>query len=170
MNYAKIKKYDISNGPGIRMSLYVSGCTHHCKGCFNPTTWNFNAGNKWTKEIEDKFIEDCKDPKITGVSILGGEPLQQDFMTMYNLLQRIKKETNKPIWLWTGYRINEIPYMMTILISTFVDVLIDGQFEMDKKDLKLKYCGSTNQRVIDVKQTLKSIEKGKGEIILYEQA
>ena len=167
MNYSGIKRFDISNGPGIRMSLYVSGCTHHCKGCFNPTTWNFNAGDEWTQEVEDKFIEDCKDDKITGVSILGGEPLQQDVNTMFKLLYRLKTEVKKPIWLWTGYSFDDLPLSVVPLI-TLIDVLVDGQFEIDKKDLNLKYCGSTNQRVIDMKETLKVMEQG--EIVLYEQA
>lgn len=165
MNYARIKYYDISNGPGIRHSLYVTGCTHYCKGCFNQEIWSFKSGQEWTKEVEDKFIEDCKDSKVTGISILGGEPLQQDFLSIYTLLKRLKTEVNKPIWLWTGHKIEELSFALLSMLNEFIDVLIDGKFEEDKKDIKLKYCGSTNQRVIDIKETFKHKE-----IRLYEKA
>lgn len=165
MNYCKIKNFDISNGPGIRVSLYVSGCTHYCKNCFNKDTWDFNSGIKFDNIEKDKFIEFCKNEKITGVSILGGEPLQQNYLEMFDLLKDIKTKVNKPIWLWTGYKFEEITYDKKQMIFNFVDVLIDGKFEEENKNINLKYCGSTNQRVIDIKQTIK-----KGEITLYEEA
>ena len=143
MKYAKIRKLDVTNGPGVRTTLFVSGCTHNCEGCFNKEQQDFNYGNEFTKEIEDEFIELTKSRQIKGVNILGGEPMQQimdDYLL--NLLKRIKAETNKPIWLW----------------SKEVDILIDGKFELDKRDIMLKYRGSANQRVIDVK---KSLEEGK---------
>lgn len=96
MNYSKIKWHDISNGPGVRASLFVSGCTHKCKGCFNEVTWDFNYGDKWDTQTENKFIEHLKKPEIAGVNILGGEPLQQD-ETLLKLLKRIRKEVQKPI-------------------------------------------------------------------------
>lgn len=165
MYYGKIKNFNIANGPGIRTTLFVSGCLHHCKGCFQPETWNFNYGEEWTKEVEDKFIEYCKDDNITGVSILGGEPLDQNFIIMLDLLRRIKVEVKKPIWMWTGYKFEELATYQKQMLEDFVEVLVDGRFEEDKKDLSLKYCGSKNQRVIDIKKTFE-----KKEIVLYEEA
>ena len=159
MNYAKIRKLDVTNGPGIRTTLFVSGCTHNCEGCFNKEQQDFNYGNKFTKETEDEFIQLTKNKQIKGVNILGGEPMQQIMDdTLLNLLKRIKLETDKPIWLWSGYTFEEIvnnPKRLEILRE--VDVLIDGKFEVDKRDIMLKYRGSSNQRVIDVK---KSLEQG----------
>ncbi|MGL4772326.1 MAG: anaerobic ribonucleoside-triphosphate reductase activating protein [Clostridium sp.] len=156
INYAQIRKFDVTNGPGIRTTLFVSGCTHNCKDCFNTEQQNFNFGNKWTKEVEDNFIDAINSSQVVGVSILGGEPLQQiNDVTFLNLLIRIKEETNKPIWLWSGYTFEEIiknPKRFEILKN--VDVLIDGKFEIENKDLMLKYRGSSNQRVIDVKKSL----------------
>ena len=134
MNYAKIRKLDVTNGPGIRTTLFVSGCTHNCEGCFNKEQQDFNYGNKFTKETEDEFIQLTKNKQIKGVNILGG------------------------IWLWSGYTFEEIvnnPKRLEILRE--VDVLIDGKFQADKRDIMLKYRGSSNQRVIDVK---KSLEQG----------
>ena len=159
MNYAKIRKLDVTNGPGIRTTLYVSGCTHNCEGCFNKEQQDFNYGNKFTKETEDEFIQLTKNKQIKGVNILGGEPMQQIMDdTLLNLLKRIKLETDKPIWLWSGYTFEEIvnnPKRLEILRE--VDVLIDGKFQADKRDIMVKYRGSSNQRVIDVK---KSLEQG----------
>lgn len=159
MKYAKIRKLDVTNGPGVRTTLFVSGCTHNCEGCFNKEQQDFNYGNKFTKETEDEFIELTKNRQIKGVNILGGEPMQQIMDdTLLNLLKRIKLETDKPIWLWSGYTFEEIvnnPKRLEILRE--VDVLIDGKFQADKRDIMLKYRGSSNQRVIDVK---KSLEQG----------
>lgn len=164
MNYAKIKWFDIANGPGVRASLFVSGCTHKCPGCFNEEAQDFNYGNPWTKEIEDKFIEHLKKPEIAGVNILGGEPLQQvKDNSLLNLLTRIKTEVDKPIWLWTGYTweqiihtVNETLNEKLMLTIGCVDVLIDGLFIEKEKDLSLLYRGSRNQRVIDVKSSLRT--------------
>ena len=159
MKYAKIRKLDVTNGPGVRTTLFVSGCTHNCEGCFNKEQQDFNYGNKFTKETEDEFIQLTKSIQIKGVNILGGEPMQQIMDdTLLNLLKRIKLETDKPIWLWSGYTFEEIvnnPKRLEILRE--VDVLIDGKFQADKRDIMLKYRGSANQRVIDVK---KSLEQG----------
>ena len=157
MKYAKIRKLDVTNGPGIRTTLFVSGCTHNCKDCFNKEQQDFNYGEEFTKEIEDEFIEYTKARQIKGVNILGGEPMQQvKDNTLLNLLKRIRIETNKPIWLLSGYTLEEILRDEKRLeILKEVDVLIDGRFEADKRDIMLKYRGSSNQRVIDVKRTLK---------------
>lgn len=165
MKYAKIRKYDISNAPGICTTLFVSGCTHNCDECFNKEQQDFNYGNEFTKEIEDEFIEYVKSKQVKGVNILGGEPMQQLMDdTLLKLLKRIKLEVNKPIWLWSGYTFEEIvnnPKRAEILRE--VDVLIDGKFEADKRDLMLKYRGSSNQRIIDVKKSLEAKE-----VVLYE--
>ena len=162
MNYAQIRKYDVTNGPGIRTTLFVSGCTHNCPECFNKEQQNFKYGYKWTKEVEDDFINKCSNNSVVGVSILGGEPLQQDPVIMKNLLSRIKMESKKEIWVWTGYTYEEIlEDENKRCLLEFIDVLIDGKFELDKRNLNLKYRGSSNQRVIDVKKTT-----GSNEIIM----
>lgn len=147
MNYSLIREMDVTNGPGIRVTLFVSGCTHNCNGCFNKEQQDFNNGELFTKETEDLFISYVKNDIVVGVNILGGEPLQQD-ITLYSLLKRIKRETNKSIWLWTGYTLDTIP-VNKLSILDYIDVLIDGRFELDKRDLKLKYRGSKNQNVYD---------------------
>ncbi|WP_291708384.1 4Fe-4S single cluster domain-containing protein, partial [Clostridium sp.] len=104
MNYGKIRKFDVSNGPGVRATLFVSGCTNNCEGCFNKDLQDFSYGEKWTKDIEDDFIKQVMNPNIVGVNILGGEPMDQiRDKDLSNLLKRIKLETNKSIWLWSGY-------------------------------------------------------------------
>lgn len=157
MNYAQIRKFDVTNGPGVRTTLFVSGCTHKCDGCFNDEQQNFNYGNEFNKETEDEFIKYTLNPQIKGVNILGGEPMQQTKdNTLLNLLKRIKKETAKPIWLWSGYTYEQIlsdPKKLELLNE--VDVLIDGKFQIANRNISLKYRGSSNQRVIDVKKSLK---------------
>ena len=145
MNYSLIREMDVTNGPGVRVTLFVSGCTHNCKECFNYEQQNFKYGKKFTKETEDEFISYMKKDIISGANILGGEPLMQDD-SLYNLLKRIKEETNKNIWLWTGYEMQEIPLNQRKVLD-YVDVLIDGRFELDKRNLNLKYRGSENQKV-----------------------
>ncbi len=158
MNYSKIRKFDVSNGPGIRTTLFVSGCTNNCEGCFNKDLQDFNYGDKWTKETEEEFIGYVKNPNVKGVNILGGEPMEQiQDKDLFNLLKRIKEETKKSIWLWSGYLYEDIIKNENRLsILSLADVLIDGRFEIDKRNMSLKYRGSSNQRVIDV---LKSFEK-----------
>lgn len=164
MNYATMKPLDTANGKGVASTLFVSGCTHECKGCFNREAQNFNYGELFTKEKEDEFIHNIQHPQVRIASILGGEPMQQPSTEMLQLVKRIKEETGKDIWMWTGYTWEELmdmPDKMTIL--SYIDVLIDGKFELDKKDLMLKYRGSSNQRVIDVQKTLE-----EGRIISFE--
>jgi anaerobic ribonucleoside-triphosphate reductase activating protein len=149
MNYSQIRDMDIVNGQGIAVSLFVSGCPNHCKGCFNQDTWNFNSGKEWTKEVEDKFIELCKRPYIDCVSFLGGEPLAQG-LDIIKLLTRVKKEVGKPMYVWTGYTYEyikeKLPAIYDVLVWCGV-YLIDGRYEEDKKDLMLKLRGSSNQRI-----------------------
>lgn len=157
MNYAQIRHYDVANGPGVRASIFVSGCTHNCKNCFNKEAQDFNYGNLYTKEVEDKFMKYVLDDNTKGVSILGGEPLMQTMDdSLLNLLKRIKKETNKEIWLWSGYTYEEaILSEKRKEILNYVDVLVDGRFEEENKSLLIKFRGSTNQRIIDLNKTRK---------------
>lgn len=154
MNYAQIRKYDVANGIGIRTTLFVSGCTHNCPNCFNKEYQKFTYGNKWNKEVEDNFISLCKNENVSGISILGGEPFQQDVDVLRNLLRRIKTEVNKPIWIWTGYQYGEWEDCYNSCLE-YIDIIVDGRFIETKKDLSLKWRGSSNQRIIDVKKTRK---------------
>lgn len=156
MNYAKIKKYDVSNWSGVNSTLFVSGCYFKCKGCFNKPAQSFTYGNEFTKDIEDLFISYIKDEHVQGVNLLGGEIFHQDLNIIHKLVKRIKEETNKPIYIWTGFVWENLIKNKEILnILQYVDVIIDGQFEEDKKDLMLKHKGSLNQREIDVAESLK---------------
>jgi anaerobic ribonucleoside-triphosphate reductase activating protein len=164
LKYAEIKKFDVANSPQIGSTLFVSGCNFHCEGCFNEIAQDFNYGEEWTKETEDKFICYLKHPQIKHANLLGGEIMQQDSKTILNLVKRIKNETDVSIWTWTGYLFENLIQMSDKLeILKYIDVLVDGQFELSKRDLKLKYKGSSNQRVINVQESLK-----RGEVILYE--
>lgn len=152
MNYAQIRQYDIANGEGIRTSLFVSGCNFKCKGCFNKDYQNFNYGNPFTNETESQILNYVNDDCISGLSILGGEPLEQD-ETLYNFLKKAKL-SGKTIWLWTGFKFESLNPDQKKLVENCVDVLVDGQFKEQLKDMRLKFRGSSNQRVIDVKKTL----------------
>ena len=153
MNYAQIRKFDISNGPGVRASIFVSGCRHGCDGCFNKEYWGFDSGQKYTWKTKKEMLKNISDDKVVGLSILGGEPFQQDDDGLIDLCSLINftKSLGKTVWVWTGYTIEELKAKDDILINFIlkrIDVLVDGKFEKDKKDLNLKYCGSTNQKVI----------------------
>ena len=151
MRYAQIRDMDIVNGKGIGATIFFQGCSHHCKGCFNSSTWDFNGGKEWTKEVEDEFIEICKREYIDHVSLLGGEPLDQPIDELITLLNRVKIEVGKPIWLWTGYTFMYIenspshPKFSDVL--DYVDYVIDGEFIEELKDLNLPYRGSSNQNI-----------------------
>lgn len=148
MRYRSIRKMDIANAEGIACSLFVQGCSHHCDGCFNPETWDFHSGKKWNANIEDQFIELCKDPHIDHISILGGEPFDQD-EELYDLLKRIKEEVGKPIYVWTGYTCGNLPLLGDKCVcDDLIDVLIDGEFIQSERDLNLHLRGSGNQRII----------------------
>ena len=155
MRFADIKNYDVTNGPGVSTSLFVSGCSHECNGCFNKDLWSFRYGGEFTKEMEERFIRMCNDPVVSTISILGGEPLDQG-VEMFYLINKLR-HIGKPIWLWTGYTFEQIKdeYYKRSIIE-LVDVVIDGKFEIDKKDFNLKYRGSSNQRIIDSKASLKA--------------
>lgn len=154
MNYAKIIKEDLANGLGVRVSLFVSGCTHKCKGCFNKEAWDFNYGKIFDKETEDKIIKFLSDDKIKGLSLLGGDPLMKKNRTTINkLIKRIKKELpTKDIYVWTGYtfeELEEIEDKELKEILTNIDFLIEGRFVEELKDRKCYLRGSTNQRIFE---------------------
>lgn len=165
MRYCKIKPNDVANGSGIVVSLWTQGCPHRCKGCHNQETWDFKGGEEFTHKEADEILEMLdKDGIKRDLSILGGEPLcPANYSGVMNLLSVIKSERpHTKVYLWTGYTLDELLKKYYIREFKNIDVLIDGKFEEDKKDLSLKYCGSTNQRVINMKETIKQ-EK----IILY---
>ena len=162
MNYADIKRVDVANGEGVRVSVFVSGCNHHCKGCFNQCAWDFNYGNKFTEKEIDKVIEYLDHDYINGLSLLGGEPLEkQNQIGLLPLVKKVKEKfPNKDIWCYTGFDFEKdvVENMSknndtTKELLKYIDVIVDGKFEEDKKDLKLKFRGSSNQRVLDVKQS-----------------
>ena len=166
MKYAKIRKMDISNGEGVRVSLFVQGCSFHCKNCFNPETWDFNKGKEFTTAEIQKIIELADKDYIAGLSVLGGEPLHNNNVDeVFHIVATFKEKfPNKDIWLWTGFKFEDaIKDSKRKSILCNIDVLIDGQFEEDKKDLTLKWKGSSNQRVIDCKKSL-----AENKIILKE--
>jgi anaerobic ribonucleoside-triphosphate reductase activating protein len=156
MRYAKIRSEDIANGPGIRVSIYVQGCSRHCPGCFNPETWDFNGGRIFNRRVKIQFLELArKNKSIVGFSILGGEPLQQG-EDMLDLVKSMKEEyPDKTIWMWTGYKYEELDDEQREIIS-YIDVLVDGEFVQDSKCPNKKFRGSDNQRIIDVKKTLET--------------
>lgn len=164
MNYADLRPFDATNGIGIGTTLFVSGCLFHCKGCFNKETWDFNYGKPFTKEVEDYFINCAKNPHINHISLLGGEVFYQDLDTILNLVKRIKTEVNKPIWVWSGFIYEEIiKSKAKSTILQYIDVLVDGQFKQELKDINLKFRGSSNQRIINVQESLK-----QNKVIKYE--
>ena len=162
MKYNKIRKMDIANGPGIRVSIFMQGCSFHCEGCFSEETWDFNKGKEFTDETIKKVIELCDNPTIKGLSILGGEALHPKNIEGTTKLAKAFKEKypNKNLWVWSGFTFDD--YLKDKEVLKYVDVLVDGQFQIKNRNPKLKYCGSTNQRVIDIKKSLK-----KGEVVLF---
>ena len=171
MNYADIKRIDVANGEGVRVSVFVSGCNHHCKGCFNECAWcfnecawDFNYGNKFTEKQEEEVLKDLDHDYISGLTLLGGEPLEP--ANQEGLLPLVKKAKekfpDKKIWCYTGFDFEkDVVGKMAKQSETtkellkYIDVVVDGKFEEDKKDLKLKFRGSSNQRILDVQESLK---------------
>lgn len=174
MNYANIKKTDVANGPGIRVSLFVSGCTHRCKGCFNSEAWDFDYGREYTRETEEEILQALEPDYIRGLSVLGGEPMEPENRgTVLKLLKAVRKRyPQKSIWCYTGY-----DYEKDLLVWArgrgcggteswadrtvrelldCIDVLVDGEFVEEKKNLRLAFRGSENQRLIDVKKSLQA--------------
>lgn len=156
MNYMQINTADVANGPGVRVSLFVSGCTIHCKGCFNPATWDFGCGTLYTSETEAKILAALSQPHIRGLSILGGEPLDQDPADLVSLVEKAKQlYPGKDIWIWTG---REFEAIRNHPLTKLIDVAVCGEFKIDERDITMKnqFRGSRNQRVIDVQASLNS--------------
>lgn len=170
MNYSQLITCDTANGEGVRTSLFVSGCTNHCPGCFNQEAQDFNYGKLYTQDTENILLDCIKQPYISGLSILGGDPLCQDDMGLItlNFLAHKVHSLGKTVWLWTGFKWEDFNFtnnfsLQSLLLSA-CDVVVDGPFIEAEKDLTLAFRGSRNQRIIDVRETL-----GKGEIILYKE-
>lgn len=160
MNYATIKFYDVANGTGVRVSLFVSGCRHHCKGCFNAETWDFAYGEPYTQEIEDSILEGLKPDYITGLSLLGGEPFEPENQpALTALLRRVKTELpEKTVWCYTGYTYDTdlakggtVFTDVTKEMLSYIDILVDGEFVEEQRDLMLRFRGSRNQRILTLK-------------------
>lgn len=155
MRYAQIRRYDVANGPGIRTTFFVTGCRHNCYNCFNKEYQDFNFGEIWTDKETREVIDYLKLDEVKGLTVLGGEPFQNE-IDLFKILRDIKKESSKDIWIYSGYTFEEIlkdENKKNLL--ELVDVLVDGRFVEALKDLKLKFRGSSNQRIIDVQKSLK---------------
>ena len=172
MNYATIKNCDIANGPGVRVSLFVSGCTHRCPGCFNEVAWDFDYGQPFNQGVIDLILSMLKPPHIKGLTILGGEPFEpQNQGPIVELLRQVKaKYPEKSIWAFSGYLFDKdiLPGKLgdpavTKEFLSYLEVLVDGRFVMEKKDLSLRFRGSSNQRIIHVPSSLE-----RGEVVLWE--
>ena len=161
--YNKIRKMDISNGPGVRVSIFMQGCIFHCEGCFNPETWDFKCGLEFTDDTINEILNLCAPDHIKGLSILGGEPMHpKNIEATTKLAKEFKKKyPNKTIWSWTGFTFEDIKDKE---VFKYIDVLIDGQFKINLRNPNLRWKGSSNQRVIDVQKSLK-----KGEVVLSEE-
>ncbi len=172
MNYANIKWYDVANGPGVRVSLFVSGCRNHCKNCFNPETWDFDYGQPFTEEVEDKILKAMEPDYIKGFTLLGGDPFEpENCAALVPFMKRMRKlYPEKSIWCFTGYdyerdlltgKKGDAETVLKLLRT--LDVLVDGRFVEELKDLNLRFRGSSNQRIISVKESLK-----KDKIVLWD--
>ena len=172
MNYADIKKADVANGLGVRVSLFVSGCHHHCKNCFNSEAWDFNYGKKFTEKEEERILNELDHPYVAGLSLLGGEPLEHvNQQGLLPLVRKVKEKfPDKNIWCYTGYDFDKDvmgkmynEWKETPELLSYLDVMVDGKFEEDKKNIKLRFRGSSNQRIIDVQKSLK-----EHKVVMYE--
>ena len=163
MNFAQIRKYDVANGPGIRTTIFVTGCTHKCPNCFNEEYQDFNFGDSWTRKETDEVIEDLKLDEVKGLTVLGGEPFQNE-VDLLQVLRDIKKEVQKDIWIFSGYTYEEIlKDQDKKKLLEECDVLVDGRFVEALKDLNLRFRGSSNQRIIDIKKSLEA-----NEVVLFD--
>ena len=174
MNYATIKWADVANGPGVRVSLFVSGCTHQCPGCFNPEAWDFAFGEPFTAEEEDKILAALSPAHMKGLSLLGGEPFEPaNQRVLLPFLRRVKEQyPHKSVWCYSGYTLDKELWddsrarcECTDEMLSLLDVLVDGEFVQAKKDLSLRFRGSSNQRIIDVQKSLAAHE-----VVLWDGA
>ena len=167
MYYGALKKTDIANGPGVRVSLFVSGCTHHCKDCFNPETWNFTYGEEYTDKVMTEMLEALEPHYIQGITVLGGEPFepsnQRELLPLYHAIR--SRYPEKTIWVYSGYTLEQdllqesrARIEITDEILALIDVLVDGEFVLEQKNISLKFRGSENQRIINLPESLASGE------------
>ena len=172
MHYGVIKTYDVANGPGVRVSLFVSGCTNACKNCFQPETWDFLYGKEYTQETQEYIIQSLSAPYIQGLTLLGGEPFElSNQEVLVTLLREVRKRLpNKNIWCFTGFTLDQDLVeggkrygKDTDEMLSMIDVLVDGRFVEELKDITLRFRGSSNQRLIDLKQS-----KAEHKIVLFE--
>lgn len=171
MNYAAIKTYDIANGPGVRTVLFVSGCTHHCKDCFQPETWDFHFGQPFTQEVIDHILDTLAPARIAGLTVLGGEPFEpKNQAAVLDLLEQVRaRYPEKSIWAFSGFLYDQLVAGQVGDGATvrrmleLTDVLVDGPFVVALKDLTLRFRGSSNQRLIDMKKTL-----ARGDVVLWD--
>lgn len=166
MNFSGIKNYDVANGEGVRLTLFVSGCRNRCKGCFQPETWDFNYGYEFSPSIQQEIIDMLGSSYIDGLTILGGEPFEpENEAALLPFIQRVREiYPNKTIWMYSGYLFSQINWLPTGReILKLIDVLVDGRFEQSLASPDLKFRGSSNQRIIDVQKTLK-----REKIVIYE--
>lgn len=170
MNVCDILTADHANGPGMRVSVFVSGCRNHCAGCFNPETWDFSYGKEYTPFMTQAIINELKKPEYQGLTILGGEPFEpENQQGLIDLIRRVKQELpGKDIWMYTGYSYEDLlpggirHYDVTDEIMNAIDVLVDGRFLLGEKDITLRFRGSRNQRLIDMKRT-----RQEGQVVLW---
>lgn len=164
MNYGQIRKYDVANGEGIRTSIFVTGCNHHCKGCFNEEYQDFDFGDKWTDKETREVIEDLKLPEVSGLTLIGGEPMEHP-RELKEIVEKIKSEVDKTIWIYSGFtyeKILEDEEKLALLKEC--DILVDGLFIEKELDLSLRFRGSRNQRVIDIQKSL-----ANGEVTIWDK-
>ena len=163
MRYNKVRKMDISHGPGVRVSIFMQGCTFHCKNCFNPETHDFMGGEEFTEDTIDQVLKLCENENVEGLSILGGEPMHpMNIEGTTELAKKFKEKfPNKNLWVWTGFLFDRDLQNKEVL--KYIDVLVDGQYVDELRDPRLKYNGSSNQRVIDVQNSVK-----QGKVIFYK--
>ena len=171
MNYSEIKSCDIANGPGVRVTLFVSGCTHHCEGCFNEMTWDFDYGSSFDESVQERILEYLKPDYIAGLTLLGGEPLEyMNWQALLPFVRAVKeKYPQKDIWCYTGYHFEEDvldkfcgKWNDMLEFLSYIDVLVDGEFILEQKDISLQFRGSANQRIILVQESLR-----RGEAVLW---
>ena len=171
MNYATIKKRDIANGPGVRVSLFVSGCTHRCPGCFNEVAWDFSYGEPFTPQVEEELLTLMEPEFVAGMTLLGGEPFEPaNQRALLPFLRRVKERfPQKTLWCYSGYTLEELQgesrarCSATDEMLALLDVLVDGRFLLEKKNIRLRFRGSENQRLIDMNKTREA-----GEIVLWD--